>query len=136
MSMSMSQAYHGVIRKGRIHITPPAELPEEGEFYLWVTERTAPETAVPDTLYTSPDHVAMEQEQAAFRQMLPELLRQYKDQYVAICRGEVIDHDSNQVALVVRLDQTHPDDVVLVKLVTDKPDRVLRMPSPRLIRDE
>ncbi|MBE2198012.1 MAG: hypothetical protein IAE79_05335 [Anaerolinea sp.] len=134
--MSMLQAYHGIIRKGRIHITPPADLPEEGEFYLWVTERTAQETAVPDILYTNPDYAAMEQEQAAFHRMLPDLLRQYKGQYVAIYRGEVIDHDLDQTDLVVRLDQTHPDDVVLVKLVTDKPGRVLRMPSPRLVRDE
>lgn len=134
--MSMLQAYHGIIRKGRIHITSPAELPEEGEVYLWVTERVGQQTAVPDTLYTSPDYADMEQEQAAFQQMLPDLLRQYKGQYVAVYRGGVIDHDPDQVALVMRLDQTHPDDVVLVKLVTDKPKRLLRMPSPRLVRDE
>ncbi len=134
--MSIPQAYHGIIRKGRIHITPPAKLPEEGEVYLWVTERATAETAVPDTLYTNPDHAAMEQEQAAFYRMLPDLLRQYKGQYVAVYRSEVIDHDRDQTALVVRLDQSHPDDIVLVKLVTDKPDRVLRMPSPRLVRNE
>lgn len=134
--MSMLQAYHGIIRKGRIHITSPTELPQEGEVYLWVTDRTGQETAVPDILYTNPDYAAMEQEQAAYHRMLPDLLRQYKGQYVAVYRSEVIDHDRDQTALVVRLDQTHPDDIVLVKLVTDKPDRVLRIPSPRLVRDE
>ena len=44
--MSMLQAYHGTIRKGRIHITPPAELPEEGEVSPWVTEG-GQQTAVP-----------------------------------------------------------------------------------------
>ena len=134
--MSVLQAYHGIIRKGRIHITSPAKLPEEGEVYLWVTDRTGQETAVLDVLYINPDHAAMEQEQAAFHRMLPDLLRQYKGQYVAVYQGEVIDHDQDQTALVVRLDQAHPDDIVLVKLVTDKPDRMLRMPSPRLVRDE
>jgi hypothetical protein len=78
----------------------------------------------------------MVREQAAFQRMVPDLLGHYNDQYVAIYGGKVIDHDLDQTALVMRLDQTHSNEVVLVKLVPDKPDRVLRMPSPRLVREE
>lgn len=134
--MPIMQTYQGIVRKGRIQITPPADLPEGSEVYVVVTGKPAQQAAAPGTLYTSPDRAAMEREQAAFQQMLPDLLTHYQGQYVAIYQEQVIDHDQDQAALVMRLDQTHPDAIVLVKLVTAKPDPLLRMPSPRLIRDE
>jgi len=129
------QAYQGVVRQGRIQITPPAELPEGSEVYVVVTGQPVRLTAVAGVLHVSPDRPAMEREQEAFRQMLPELLNRYRDQYVAVYQGQVIDHDRDQTALVMRLDQTHPEAAVLVKRVTAEPERVLRMPSPRLSRD-
>ena len=41
---------------------------------------------------------------------------------MAVYQGEVIDHDTDQLALVGRLDQTHPDEFVLVRQVTADPE--------------
>jgi hypothetical protein len=85
--------------------------------------------------YVSPDQAAMQREEVAFQTMLPQLLARYENEYVAVYQGEVIDHDPDQGNLVRRLDQTHPNAVVLVKKVTAEPEPMLRMPSPRLIKD-
>ncbi|MCZ7671536.1 MAG: DUF5678 domain-containing protein [Chloroflexi bacterium] len=65
----------------------------------------------------------MLQEQTAYQTMLPQLLAQYKNEFVAIYQGKVVDHDTNKIALVVRLDESYPDAVVLVQQVTDKPEK-------------
>jgi hypothetical protein len=98
-------------------------------------EAQGDKTAVSGALYVNPDRWAMLQEQAAFQAMLPDLLTRYKDQYVAVYQGQVIDHDADQVALIERLDQSHPEMIVLVKKVATEPERVLRMRSPRLINN-
>ena len=77
----------------------------------------------------------MEQEQRAFRRSHAELLAQYPGEYVAVYQGKVIDHDADQVALVGRVDERYPQEVVLIKLVTAEPDRVLNMRSPRLVSE-
>ncbi len=132
--MSIVQTYQGVVRKGHIQLAPPTALPEGSHVYVIVTGQPAAKTSAYGKLYVSPDRSAMKQEVASFRAMLPELLTQHADQYVALHQGQVVDHDADRVALVVRLDKTYPDTVVLVKYVTAKPDRVIRMPSPRLVR--
>jgi hypothetical protein len=98
-------------------------------------EEQGDKTAVSRALYVNPDRRAMLQEQAAFQAMLPDLLTRYKDQYVAVYQGQVIDHDADQVALIERLNQSHPEMIVLVKKVATEPERVLRMRSPRLINN-
>ena len=77
----------------------------------------------------------MEKEAAAYDAMREEMVEKYLGQYVAVFRGQVIDHDADVGALVDRLDKQYPDDVVLVREVHEGPDRVLRMRSPRLVRD-
>lgn len=132
--MAVMRTYQGVVRKGNIRITPPFDLPEGSEVYVVATGRNAAETAVSTPLHTSPNRAAMLQEQAAYQTMLPELLAAYENQYVAVYQANVIDHDSDKIALSMRLDETHPDAVVLVRQVTAAPDRVLQMSSPRLAR--
>jgi hypothetical protein len=131
--MSAVQTYRGVVRKGRIQLKPPVRLPEGSEVYVVVTGERVPSTTEPGDLYVSPERSVMEQERAAFQAMLPQLLTQFEGQYVALHQGQVVDHDADRAALVIRLDQTHPDAVVLVKRVTAEPERVLRMPSPRKV---
>lgn len=130
--MTIMQTYRGVVQKGRIQVLPPFNLPEGSEVYVVATGRRMVKTAVDNPLYVSPDREAMLQEQDAFQAMLPVLLAKYKDQYIALHQGEVVDHDVDRVILAARLDKTHPDAVVLVKQVTAKPESVLRMRSPRL----
>jgi hypothetical protein len=134
--MSDVQTYRGVVRKGRIQLKPPVRLPEGSEVYIVVTREGVPSTAEPGDLYVSPKRSVMEQEQAAFQAMLPHLLNQYEDQYVTICQGQLVDHGADRVTLVMRLDQTHPDEVALVKRVTAEPERILRMLSPRLVGND
>jgi hypothetical protein len=71
----------------------------------------------------------MQREQAAFQAMLPELLINYKNQYVAFYDGQVVDSDSDITTLVKRIDQSHSGVVALIKQVTDQPDRVIHMRS-------
>lgn len=86
-------------------------------------------------IHVSPDRAHMEQEQIAFYRMHSQLLMRYPGEYVAVFQGQVVDHDADRVALVTRIDEIYPDEVVLIKRVTDEPDRVLHMRSPRWVRN-
>lgn len=134
--MPNMQTYHGVVRKGRIKISQPIDLPEGSEVYVVATGRHLGKTEGGNPLYVSPDRETMLQEQAAYQTMLPQLLAQYKNEFVAIHQGKIVDHDANKIALIIRLDESHPDEVVLVQQVTEKPDEVLRMRSPRLLEND
>lgn len=65
---------------------------------------------------------APERERAAYLALHPMLLANYQGEYVAIYQGELLDHDKEQLALVNRLDQTHPDQFVLVRQVAANPE--------------
>lgn len=54
-------------------------------------------------------------EMDTFRAMHPGLLQQFPKEYVAIRRGELIDHDADQCALYLRVDEKYPDEVILIK---------------------
>lgn len=77
---------------------------------------------------------AMRQEKAAYLAMHPELMAQYAGQYVAIYQGQLIDHDQDETALLHRLDDQYPDEVVLMKKVRPLPEPELRHRSPRPVR--
>jgi Family of unknown function (DUF5678) len=85
------------------------------------------------TVHINPQRQVMEREQEAFKTMLPELLKNYEFQYVAVHNGQVVDHDNDKINLVARIEQSFPEKVVLIKQVTSKPDRVIHMRSPRFI---
>ena len=82
--------------------------------------------------HVSRQHLEMEREKAAFVKLLPTLKEKHSGQYVALKDGTVVDHGPNLIALVTRVAATYPQDLVPVKLVTEKPLRILRAPSPRL----
>ena len=75
----------------------------------------------------------MAREEAAYRAQHESLLANYAGQYVAIFQGQLIDHDSNETALLRRLDTNYPHDIVLMKRVESRPQPVLRFRSPRLL---
>ncbi|MDR7397448.1 MAG: DUF5678 domain-containing protein [Armatimonadota bacterium] len=60
------------------------------------------------------------------------LLRRYRDQYVAIDRGRVIDHDRDFDALARRVFARVGTRPVFMPKVTAE-DRILAVPSPRLV---
>lgn len=77
----------------------------------------------------------MEQEVAAFEAMHKQLWEKYANQYVAIYRGQVIDADADQIALLGRLDIAYPDAVVLVRQVLPKIQGDLYVRSPRFVSE-
>lgn len=85
-------------------------------------------------LYVDPRRAAMLREKAAFLAQHSELLEQYEGEYVAILHGHVVDHDPDVLALVRRINRDYRDEVVLIKQVTDRPDRVLEFRSPSFVR--
>jgi len=75
---------------------------------------------------------AIEQEIAAFERQHPVLLQHYLQQYVAIYQGRVIDHDSNQLSLLARIDRQYPVNPVLIRKVEPTLPKPWRVRSPRL----
>jgi hypothetical protein len=88
----------------------------------WVSEKIGEsETAEADK--------AFEQEMAAFKALLPELLTQYPDQYVAIYQGQVVGHGDNRLALVKEIYNQFGEVPCYVGKATQEPPRRVRMPS-------
>jgi hypothetical protein len=75
---------------------------------------------------------ALQEETAVFQQLHHQLLEKYPGQYVAIYQSQLIDHDSDQLALYLRVRQEHPDEPVLIKEVTLSPEEVYTFRSPRI----
>lgn len=84
------------------------------------------------TLYIHPERSAMQDEKAAFLAMHRHIAEEYQNQYVAIFRGQLIDHDQDVLALTGRVERDHSRDMVLITKVVDQPDGVLHFRSPRL----
>ncbi len=72
----------------------------------------------------------MKREVAAYRTLHPELVKKYLDQYVAIYRGELVDHDADPVSLHNRIVADFPGEIVLSRKVEPEPDLDLNMRSP------
>lgn len=70
-----------------------------------------------------------EQEMAAFKALLPELLTQYPNQYVAIHQGQVVGYGDNRLALVKEIYNQFGEVPCYVGKVTLEPPRRVRMPS-------
>ncbi len=73
-------------------------------------------------------------EQKEFDEQKESLLVKYKGEYVAVHNGEVIDHDPSIGELHRRVRKSLGRIPVLLKKVTDEPDRVLLFRSPKLQR--
>lgn len=57
---------------------------------------------------------AMAREEIAYRELHPTLYPEYEGQHVAILEGQLIDHDTDSVALYQRIRQKYPDRFVLM----------------------
>lgn len=74
----------------------------------------------------------IQREEDAFRTMHAELRAAYPDQYVAVYRGKVADHDPDQLTLLQRVEERYPDAPVLIRQVTPEPEEVYTFRSPRV----
>lgn len=86
-----------------------------------------------DAFPVDPRRPAMLREVEAYHRLHPELLEQYKGQYVAIFQGQLVDHDQDSEALSERILARLPDQVVLQRKVEYSPEVVLQFRSPRLL---
>ncbi len=68
-------------------------------------------------------------EQRAFHSLSPELLRTYRDQYVAIHEGQVVESGPDQIEVAERAHARFGYIPILVCLVTDQPQKPIRIPS-------
>ena len=62
-------------------------------------------------------------------------MRTHRDQYVAIHEGQVVESVSDQIEVAKRAYARFGYIPILVTLVTDRPRPVIRIPSPRLLRN-
>lgn len=76
---------------------------------------------------------AMLREEAAFRRLHPSLYNEYAGKYVAIYNEQLIDSDSDQVALYRRVRKQHPGEFIWIAPVNESPDEVLFFRSPRIL---
>lgn len=76
---------------------------------------------------------ALERERRAFQQMLPILLNSHRDQFVAFKDGQLIDSDSDESKLVMRLYQGLGYVPLYIAPVRET-ERVYRIPGPRVAR--
>lgn len=109
--------------------TPGSGQSEVDPFLLVLQENQGPSYWSPPTQAD----LLMTQEEIAYRLLHAELLVQFEGKFVAIYRGQVIDSDSDQLALVRRVTESHPNQVVLIRQVLRIPEPELRLRSPRFV---
>jgi hypothetical protein len=75
-----------------------------------------------------------QREMAAFRRLLPELLQQYRNQYVAIHDEKVVGNGDNLISVAKDAYARFGYQPIYVDLVTDKVTLPIRIPSPRVVK--
>jgi hypothetical protein len=73
-----------------------------------------------------------QQEQRAFRRLLPELLRSHRGHYVAVHDGRVVSSGVDKFVVAHDAYSRFGYIPIFVSLVTDEPTSPARIPSPRL----
>jgi len=79
------------------------------------------------------EEAAIEQEHAAFERMLPELLKQYPGQAVAIHNGEVVGVGDDEIAVWEEARKKFKGAPIYVQIV-EYPPRVYKLPHRKVIR--
>ncbi|MEZ4726003.1 MAG: hypothetical protein R3E79_02590 [Caldilineaceae bacterium] len=74
---------------------------------------------------------AMGREKQAYLRLHKQLWEQYADHYVAISGGQLVDHDTDKVALYTRIEQRYPNQFVLMRRVEAAPERTYTFHSLR-----
>ncbi len=84
-------------------------------------------------LHVNENRAMMQQEVAAFEANHTTLWQKYAHQFIAMYQTEVIDHDSDELALLERIEAQYPNDVVLIRQVLPHPPKTLHFRSPRFV---
>ena len=74
----------------------------------------------------------MDQESEAFRRLHPDMLATIPGQYAAVYRGQLVDHDVDQLALYQRIQARFHGLPVLIRQVRPEVEQTIMVHSPRL----
>lgn len=97
----------------QLHLTDEEQLPDEDNDDEW--------------------QQAMVREEIAYRELHPTLYPVYEGQHVAILEGQLVDYDTDSVALYQRIRQKYPDRFVLMTPVRATAEEHYTVLSPRLV---
>jgi hypothetical protein len=106
-------------------------------FFDWVeamSERIV--YPAPDLALCEKPETPWERERRAFWKLLPELLESHNDQYVAIHGGQVVASGTDTVAVAMEAYSRVGYVPLYLGQVTTSPRRAVRVPSPRIWRDQ
>jgi hypothetical protein len=79
---------------------------------------------------------AIEREVEEYARQHTDIYEQYANEYIAMYEGKVIDHDTNELTLFVRIDERLPDMPVLITKVTKRIIEEYAVHSPRIVKEE
>ena len=98
-------------------------VPKAGRFAMQASRRSP--------FHVSEDSLLMEREVAIFEAKHKELYSHYPNQYIAMHKGQVVDHDDELMPLVKRRRQQYPNnEVVLIRQVLPELPKTLMFRSP------
>ncbi|MBK8430541.1 MAG: hypothetical protein IPL28_04315 [Chloroflexi bacterium] len=103
---------------------------ETAQAVEWVVSNLVEQTLAP--FPSHPQRPAMLRETAVFERLHPQLTMDYLGQYVAITKGKLVDHDADGVALLHRIREAYPNQVVLCRKVEETAAIELHFRSPVL----
>ena len=107
-----------VLKRNGKPIAVAISLEEHREYNAWKKQRKPAADFPP----------AWHAEKAAFQKLLPELLKTYREKWVAIYQGKVVDSDEKEGELMYRVALKYGDAPVYIDEVLGKP-RVYRVTS-------
>lgn len=88
--------------------------------------------SAPQIDWPLPTRSKWERECRAFRRLLPELLQTHRGKYVAIHNEQVVDTDTDDIALILRVHAKYGYVPIHVDRVTEQLPEPIRMPHYRL----
>lgn len=75
-------------------------------------------------------------EQSAYERQHHEILERYRGRYIAMRQGQVVDADTDKIALSRRVRRQYGNESVLIKLVQSAPIETYHIRSPKLAGEE
>lgn len=130
IGLSTTQALTFFFQQIRLTKGIPFDInaPEENIEHAVAQSNPRPFTPFP----VDPNRSLMERNVQAYKAMHGELVQHYLGQYVALCDGQLIDRDTDPVALLLRVRAGYLDQVVLRRKVESVPERELHIRHPRI----
>lgn len=77
----------------------------------------------------------VDRERAAYLRLYPQLRQTHAGDFVAIYNEQLVDYDVDEAALFARIDDKYPDEFVWLTRVEEKPEREIKLHSPRFVPD-